>query len=244
MKFQTALSNLQDNGVWVWGLSSYSLLFCCVFSWSVVDPGGLLFKHVQCSNFRWDLEKWQVWRRVLNILLSIFLISFNKSQNFVREPEASTSRGKVDTFVSLAILFFPPILIQFMYHNTVQPLPPVVWEHSHHSRKIPGAHLHIILTPTSSFRQPLVCFLSLGICLFWTLHIHRLIHYAVFYVWHNIFAYIGTSFLFINTVNADPFICWLFQLFSVLGSYAKCWHVLYGHVCIPFRFLGWNCWVI
>ena len=73
-----------------------------------MDPGGLLFKHVQCSNFRWDLEKWQVWRRVLNILLSIFLISFNKSQNFVREPEASTSRGKVDTFVSLAILFFPP----------------------------------------------------------------------------------------------------------------------------------------
>lgn len=145
----------------------------------------------------------------------------------MREPEAS-STGKVDTFVSLAILFFPPILIQFMYHNTVQPIPPVVWEHSHHSRKIPGAHLHIILTPTSSFRQPLVCFLSLGICLFWTLHIHRLIHYAVFYVWHNIFAYIGTSFLFINTVNADPFTCWWFQLFPIFGSYAKCWRFVWA----------------
>lgn len=108
-----------------------------------------------------------------------------------------------------------------MYHNTVQLLPPVVWEHFHQFRKFPGAHLHIILTPTSSFRQPLVCFLSLRICLFWTLHVHRLTHYAVFYVWHNIFAYISTFFLFINTVNADPFTCWLFQLFPMFWFLCK-----------------------
>lgn len=49
----------------------------------------------------------------------------------------------------------------------------------HHLPKIPHAHLQLISIPTPSFRQPLLCFLSLWIWFVWIFHINEFVLYVV-----------------------------------------------------------------
>ena len=53
-------------------------------------------------------------------------------------------------------------------------------EHFHYPRQAALCQFAINPTPTPSLRKPLICFLSLEICLFWTFHIDVIIQDAVF----------------------------------------------------------------
>lgn len=50
------------------------------------------------------------------------------------------------------------------------------WEHFHHSSRKPHA-------PSPSPWQPLICFLSLWICVFWTFYVNGITQGVAFCVW-------------------------------------------------------------
>ena len=60
-----------------------------------------------------------------------------------------------------------------------------ILEHSHHPKMNPPVPLssHSLLPASPSPWQPLVCFLSLWLCLFWTFHINGITQYVAFCVW-------------------------------------------------------------
>lgn len=47
----------------------------------------------------------------------------------------------------------------------------------------PIPHTKLPIAPTWPIQQQLIYFLSLKMCLFWTVHINRIIQYVTFYIW-------------------------------------------------------------